>query len=234
MALNHFTFNGHSTAEFGLLVTGINIYGSPARKVEKYSVPGRNGDIIVELGGYDNYIIQYEIGVIDSFKLNAEAIRNWLLSSRGYSRLTDTYDADHYRMASCYADINFVTTALNREGRATIMFDCKPQRWRVSGETSVTITSSPYTLNNPTAMPSRPLLRLYGEGDCIINGYQIVVPEADGYVDVDCESMQAYKGTVNLNDTIEVEEFPILEAGNNTITFDGITEIEITPRWWDL
>lgn len=230
---NHFTFNGHSTADYGLLVTGINLFGSPNRRVEKYEVAGRNGDIIVELDSFENYILQYEVAVIDSFKANASAIKNWLGSSKGYMRLEDTYDTTHFRMASCYANIEFATTALNREGRATITFDCKPQRFLVSGETTVTKTATG-TITNPTQMASKPLLRVYGTGKVKIGTREITISSVNTYVDIDCETQQAYKGTTNCNNNIVVNEFPVFEAGSNTITLTGVSKVVITPRWWEL
>lgn len=231
--LNHFTYNSKSTADFGLLVTGRTIFGAPSRKVERYSVAGRNGDIIVDLGAFENYQVQYEIAVIDSFKTNARAIANWLLSTKGYNRLEDTYDTTHFRLAALYSNIEYAVTALDREGTAVIVFDCKPQRFLNAGETTTTITSASYTLNNPTNMPARPLLRVTTTGKVTINGNEITVSAVDGYVDIDCETQQAYKGTTNCNNDIIVDEFPVLVGGNNTIT-QTTTTVAVTPRWWEL
>lgn len=141
--MNHFTFNGHTTSDFGLLVTGLSTYGSPARRVEKISVPGRNGDVLLDEGTFDNYIARYQIAIIDNFKVNAREIANWLLSSRGYSELTDTYNPETYRMASFYSNIDYVVTALSREGTATIEFDCKPQRYFYTNA-PITFTANAY------------------------------------------------------------------------------------------
>ena len=230
--IQNFTFNGKSTADYGLLVTGRRVFGAPARKVERFSVPGRNGDILVDMGAYENYIVAYDVALLD-FKADVRAITNWLLSSSGYMKLTDTYDTTHYRMGACYSSIEYVTTALNREGTATIEFDCKPQRFLNSGETTTTITSASYTLNNPTQMPARPLLRVTTTGKVTINGNEITVSAVDGYVDIDCETQQAYKGTTNCNNDIIVDEFPVLVGGNNTIT-QTTTTVAVTPRWWEL
>lgn len=233
MALNHFTFNGQSTADFGLLVTATKVFGAPSRKVEKFSVAGRNGDILIDQGVYENYIVQYSVAVIDDFKVNARDITNWLLSSNGYERLEDTYNPESYRLGSCYSSIEYVTTALNREGQATIEFDCKPQRFLLTGETSQTFTTSG-TITNPTQMASKPLLRVTGTGSVNIGTYEVTVNTVDGYVDIDCETQQCYKGTTNCNNDVVVDEFPQIVAGANTVTLDGVTSVEITPRWWTL
>ena len=234
MALNHFTFNGHSTGELGLLVSGINIYGSPSRIVEKINIPYRSGDLIIDTGAYSNYMLTYTVDIIDSTKTTAEAISQWLLNTAGYCRLTDTYNTDIYRMAAYYNQLDYTLSALYRYGRATITFDCKPQKYLLTGETAVTITSSSYTLNNPSAMVSKPLLRLTGTGTAVVNGTTIVVNSVDEYVDIDCDTMQIFKGTTNKSSTVTMTDFPQLKSGNNTITKSGLTNIIVTPRWWKL
>ena len=234
MALNHFTFNGHSTGELGLLVSGINIYGSPSRIVEKINIPYRSGDLIIDTGAYSNYMLTYTVDIIDSTKTTAESLSKWLLGSTGYCRLTDTYNTDIYRMAAYYNQLDYTLSALYRYGRATITFDCKPQKYLLTGETAVTITSSSYTLNNPSAMVSKPLLRLTGTGTAVVNGTTIVVNSVDEYVDIDCDTMQIFKGTTNKSSTVTMTDFPQLKSGNNTITKSGLTNIIVTPRWWKL
>ena len=234
MALNHFTFNGHSTGELGLLVSGINIYGSPSRIVEKINIPYRSGDLIIDTGAYSNYMLTYTVDIIDNTKATAERISQWLLNTAGYCRLTDTYNTDIYRMAAYYNQLDYTLSALYRYGRATITFDCKPQKYLLTGETAVTITSSSYTLNNPSAMVSKPLLRLTGTGTAVVNGTTIVVNSVDVYVDIDCDTMQIFKGTTNKSSTVTMTDFPELKSGNNTITKSGLTNIIVTPRWWKL
>ena len=98
----------------------------------------------------------------------------------------------------------------------------------------MTITSSSYTLNNPSAMVSKPLLRLTGTGTAVVNGTTIVVNSVDEYVDIDCDTMQIFKGTTNKSSTVTMTDFPQLKSGNNTITKSGLTNIIVTPRWWKL
>jgi len=232
--LNYFTFNGHSAADYGLLVTGRRIFNAPARRVERYSVAGRNGDVLIEMGSFDNIIIQYDVAVTSNFATNATAIKNWLQSSNGYMRLTDTYDTTHYRMAAMYQSIEFTMTALNREGQATIEFDCKPQRFLLTGESTTTFNSSG-SISNPSQMAAKPLLRVYGTGNVTVAGTTFTVNSVNTYVDVDCETQQCYKGSTNCNNNVTVNEFPTIPSGSQTITLGtGITKVIVTPRWWEL
>lgn len=133
--LNHFTFNGHSTAEYGLLVTALNPYSAPSRRVEKIQIPYRNGDLVIDSGTYNNIIVSYEIALTNSTQTNADAIRNWLLDSQGYHQLTDTINTDSFRIACYYDDIQYTLTALYKYGKAVISFDCFPQRYLTSNTT---------------------------------------------------------------------------------------------------
>jgi phage-related protein len=46
--------------------------------------------------------------------------------------------------------------------------------------------------------------------------------------------MDAYKGATNCNGNIQTTDnkFPVLVSEQNNITLNGITRLEITPRWW--
>lgn len=154
--LNHFTFNGHSTGELGLLVSGINIYGSPSRVVEKVNIPYRSGDLIIDTGAYTNYMLTYTVDIMDNTKATAEAISKWLLGSKGYCELTDTYNPEIYRVASYYNQLDYTLSALYRYGKATITFDCKPQKYLTANQpvslSSTLSEETSYSLSTP-AMP---------------------------------------------------------------------------------
>ena len=65
--------------------------------------------------------------------------------------------------------------------------------------------------------------------------YTVQIKALDGYVILDSDSQNAYKGTLNKNGTIYAPQFPVLERGKNFISWDGgITSVEITPRWWTI
>ena len=154
--LSHFTFNGHSTSELGLLVSGINIYGSPSRIVEKVTIPYRSGDLLIDTGAYTNYMLTYTVDIMDNTKATAEAISKWLLGSKGYCELTDTYNPEIYRVASYYNQLDYTLSALYRYGKATITFDCKPQKYLTANQpvslSSTLSEETSYSLSTP-AMP---------------------------------------------------------------------------------
>ena len=126
-----FTFNGISTQSLGLLVTALNPYNSATRKVDRFEIPYRNGSLIIDSGTYENISVGYEISIIRDTQSTCDAVNDWLSGSQGYGILTDTYNPDIFRVGYMADSIEYVLTALYREGRATITFDCMPQKYLI-------------------------------------------------------------------------------------------------------
>ena len=64
---------------------------------------------------------------------------------------------------------------------------------------------------------------------------EVILKGIDGEIVLDCEVMNAYKEIDNeiiLQNNKMYSEFPILEEGNNKISFTGnVNGIEIIPKW---
>lgn len=176
---NHraFTYDGKSTREFGVYITGEGVFNAPERAVEMISIPGRDGEYALDQGHFNNIEVTYRAGIVaDSTTDFAEAIsnfRNWLASRKGYCRLTDEYNPNEYRMA-VFKNVITVEHEGLETGEFDITFNCKPQRWLTSGETAVAVTSGG-TITNPTLFPSSPLLAVEGYGSIGFNGYEIEI-----------------------------------------------------------
>ena len=233
---NYFTFDSTPSTNFGVYISGTGVYNAPIREYDPIAVPGRDGDILGFEKRLANLELIYPAFIYSSFSTNIAALRDFLLSRDGYKRLTDTYHTDEYRIAYYAGGLETEMLQNLRAGRFDITFMCKPQRYLTSGETATTFTSDG-TISNPTNNTALPLIRIYGTGIVGIGDNAVTVSSSPGYVDVDCEIMEAYYGQTLLNDAISVQniDFPVLKAGNTGITLGtGITKVEITPRWWRL
>ena len=75
---------------------------------------------------------------------------------------------------------------------------------------------------------------MYGTAGRLYAGNVVLQINAiDGYIDIDSETQNAYKGTINCNKNINVSEFPVFLEGETGIRAEGnITSIEVQPRWW--
>lgn len=233
------TFNGIASNKLGIQVEHPPGYETPKKDYEIVHVPGRNGDVYIDKGSYQNVSRTYDIAIGSAdadFASIANTISEWLYAPVGYARLEDTYELDYYRLAA-YSDATDIKNILTHAGRVTIAFDCKPQRFLKSGEKSVTFTAKG-TLSNPTKFEALPTIIVKGSGKGVlqIGKYTVTISDINSLVTIDCELQDAYNGTANRNSTITLSDgFPKLVSGSNSITFSGgITSVEVIPKWWTL
>lgn len=230
-------FNGQDLADFGVHISGEGTFNAPTRAVEEQIVPGRNGTLIIDGGRWENIIVTYPAYITDDFDDNMAALRSFLASVRGYARLADTYHPGEFRLANFSEDITVQTSGrYNSQGQFDLSFNCKPQRFLVSGETTIELTESG-TVNNPTLFEAKPIIRIYGAGTVGIGAVEVTFDGSTEYVDLNCEIQDAYYGPSNMNSSITLSpnRFPTLPAGGTGIVLgSGITQVDITPRWFEL
>ena len=229
-------FNNKSSADCRIQVAHPPGYAYPERDYTITHIPGRNGDIIQDNGCYKNVERTYEVSFDvpnEDFATYANAVSAWLHSTTGYARLEDSYEPDYYRMA-VYQESNIFENLYNQAGTATIVFECKPQRFLKSGENTISIKNS-LTIMNPTGFEAYPLFKVTGtSGVLTVNGNSITFSSIDGFVMLDCELQDAYKENINKNSTIS-GIFPVLKTGSNTISWTGdISSVTMKPRWWTI
>lgn len=234
-----FVFNGRTTREFGMAVESCPIQKTPKRRRTAITIPGRNGDLHEDEEAFDNIDVPYNVWFRGQLPTpeQAHAVKSWLLSPKGYSRLEDKYDPNYFRLAS-FAGPMDIKNILCRYGKCKIVFDCDPRCFLKSGEFPVDLENGGI-LYNPTAFASTPLIRLYGdgEGSVTVAGVTVTIHAMTTGMELDCENERAYAlGDVgqSLDGDIYAPKFPKLQPGENRIIFDGgITAVQIVPRWWE-
>lgn len=229
-------FNNKSSADCRIQVAHPPGYAYPERDYTITHIPGRNGDIIQDNGCYKNVERTYEVSFDapdEDFTTYANAVSAWLHSTTGYARLEDSYEPNYYRMAT-YQESNIFENLYNQAGTATIVFECKPQRFLKTGDNTITIQNS-LTIMNPTGFEAYPLFKVTGtSGVLTVNGNSITFSSIDDFVMLDCELQDAYKETTNKNSTVS-GTFPVLKPGSNTISWTGnISSVTMKPRWWTI
>ena len=230
---------GRSSDDVGVVVEHYPARSYPQRKLETVSVPGRSGALLTVQDAFENYEQTYDV-YLSAERLGlpraARAAADWLVAPRGYQRLEDSYDLDTFRLAY-YAGPTDVENIMNRFGRASISFNCQPQRWLRVGEVPVQLVSG-QALRNPTGFTALPKITVRGTGAGVLTVGDVAVTIKSlnrGSLILDCDTQDAYLGAVNLNSTISAPEFPSLPAGETAISWSGgISAVEIIPRWWAL
>lgn len=231
--MNSLKING--TALAGIYVDASLAFNKPAKDTETFRIPGRNGALVIDHGTWDNVIITFPCYAksIATF----ESIINQLGALSGYQKIECTNDVTHFRMGVPIIPQAPTVKRINTTAWFNLSFNCKPQRFLTSGE-SVTTKTASGSITNPTSYASKPLLRITGTGTFTINGTAITIANhGQSYVDIDCEMQDCFYGSTNLNQYVAFtsHEFPTLSPGSNSFTFGtGITQVKITPRWWEL
>ena len=239
MSRQHVTFAGTDLTAFGVYISGSGVYNAPERGYEEIIVPGKNGTLYGDEKRMGNVEVTYPAFMYADFANNARALRSFLLSKVGYQRLQDTYHPNEFRHAIFHGGTEFEMTSKLDAGQFDLTFDCKPQRFLLSGENTVTFTDTG-TLTNPTLFNAQPMIRAYGVGSFTIAGTTVTVASvllSSGYTDFDCELMDAYCGTSLRNHVVSItgtNDFPVLVPGENAISMTGITKLEIIPRWFNI
>ena len=231
--MEYFTFGDFDCRDCGVHISGSGTYDMPAKDVEEVTVPGRSGDLIIDNDRFDNIDITYPAFIVNNFSERIDDLKAELLRRTGYQRLEDTYHPNEYRMGFYNGGLAFSPGPLNSACEFKLTFRCKPQRFLKSGEKAVTLTNTGI-IKNPTAFKSKPLLRIYGTGTLKLNSQTITINSASTYTDVDCEIMEAYMGSTNCNANVSLPDSLYLVSGQNTITLTGVTQVDITPRWWSI
>lgn len=229
---HYFIYNGKSSAEFGVWISGGGTYNAPARDIETEAIPGRNGLVSFDNGRFENVELIYPAFISRRFQPRVDGFRAWLLSQRGYLRLEDTYHPDEYRLAMYHSGFEVDTAVRNLAGSFEVQFDCKPQRFLKSGEHFISLASGA-VLNNPTLYDALPLIVCSGNGSITINGTTMTISGNDGQIYIDCDLQDAFLNNINKNSLITPEFFK-LSPGNNSVTYTGVTGFQIMPRWWTM
>lgn len=211
---NSITFGGVNSADYGIYISGEGVFNAPKRDVEMITIPGRNGEFVLDQGRFENITVTYpafnfEPGDYNAFVQNLSDFRNAICSQKGYQRLTDTFHPDEYRMAAYIGGLEIKPIKYNTASQFSIVFECKPQRFLTSGDTAVTVASGG-TVTNPTLFESSPLLEVTGYGNINLGGKTVTVNNSvlgeirvsSAPVGTSSMSFNQYYGNLNTGDSI--------------------------------
>ena len=241
--MTYFTYNGRSSADFGLHIEKKDVFSAPEYDAEFISIPSRSGDIINPNRRFSNIKVTYTLFLA---RKNAAAlasvlrdIKGWLYSEPDrYHELSDSYDAEYFRYGVISGSLD-IEEQLNKIGCFTVTFNCKPYKYSFAGQQTMAADASTLTVTNPTAFESRPYIKLYGSGAVRLmimpDGQGTttwVISDVDEYIEIDSELMNCFKDTTLKNDTVTGDGFPMLKPGTTTIACAGnVQRIEVIPRW---
>ena len=228
-------WGGEASDDLGMVISEAPAFDKPTKRTDVFTVPGRNGSILFQDGSFEDVTRSYKVWIAERTANLADrvnALTAWLYSKSGYTRLEDHFEPDVYMLAY-YSGNNDISNELTQYGETTLTFTCRPERFYKSGEDAISVTNGD-TLTNLTRFTSKPIIHIEASGtvNVTINGVTITATVTD-YINIDCETMNAYRLTAeNMNDKI-TGAFPVIVPGTNAvgITVTGtLTAVTITPR----
>ena len=243
-------FDGVSSEEAGVIFLSPLKLSAPVPRIKKFSVPGRNGDIYVYDGSFENRTatVQACLYSDELVKSKFAKLNEWLFSSFGYKRLVTADDPEHYLLARVVNGPEIVTKATN-VAPFTIKFDCKPQRFLKDSFDLNVLSQLEFV--SKTSFDSKPLLEISysvssGSGSIILNGIQMTIDTvrltAEGapsviYYDTETERTYSINNglMVEYVDVISGAKDIVVKPGTNLAMLKGdISSAKITPRGWNL
>lgn len=250
----HLYVDSVDLATYGVYISGQGTFGAGERVYTFYDVPSRDGALVGAQTRLANVSVSYECFIYTNFETNIRNLRSFLLSRVGYVKINDDYDTTHYRMGVYEGPFEPTVTTKNDAGQFTLTFNCQPQRWLTSGNTTVTINagdgSSTLIGTNPSPFSSKPIIEVFGDGFFTLNGVKVTVDAISGVssIKIDCDTMACtYVSGGQLIDASYAVGFsagaydvdaPVLKAGENRINATQysftVTKIVVTPRWWEV
>ena len=234
---DYFIYNGRNCLDFNVKMSAAD-YSSAERDITTVAVPGRNGELTLDNGRFKNRRMRIPAYITKDFEQSLSAFINHILQDPGYHRYEDTYHPDYYVLARYTGPFQPESVVFGEAGDFILEFDRQPQKWLKSGEAAVTVTDgAPVVLNNPTAFPALPLIRVTaGTGTIAVGSTVVELSANEGATIIDSEAQECYEGLTNRNPdlTLTTGTFPQLQPGENEITVSTGMTIEITPRWWKI
>lgn len=228
-------FNGVTSSSLGIIVDGYYVKGTPQRRVSTISIPGKNGVLVEDEGVYENYSQEYTLYWLPD-RTTDISVLEWLRQDK-YYRWKHSGMPDYHCFARAVLPSQ-ITNYRNCYHELKVTFDCRPELYLDSGDVIITATGA-IELNNPYQQTAKPKIAVYGNTTSpqklVVNGKEFTLNGIDEYTVLDSEIQEAYKGTVNKNNTVS-GEFPVFCGGSVSKIgiSSGISKLEIQPRWWTI
>lgn len=230
-------YGGESSSDYGMVVSEAPAYERPNRKQTIYTVPGRNGAVVFQDDAWEDVVRSYNVWIaegVQPLSVKVSAFEAMLNSMKGWQRLEDSFEPDVFRLAY-YSGGNDFSNKMTQYGEATINFTCRPERFLKTGEQEITVINNQKIVNQ-TRFTAKPLIYIEGSGTVTVAiGGNTISASITDYINIDCETMNAYRlAAENKNSDIS-GSFPKIIPGENTVGITGTTtKVTIVPRYFTI
>lgn len=194
-----FSFNGISNDSMGVHMLSMPTRPHPARKGKVIDIPGTDGDLWQDYGGYKRIIIP--IRLITQDNANIDDVNAWLSDEGDLIFGDEPNRAYHARISKEFSRSNRSPRLRGQE--FTVSFDCEPHRYEADAGANVLEAVNEAWRNTPTSMfyedggtvESLPLIKVENtNGGCWIEVFdrQLQVNYSENPIFIDCAAKYAY------------------------------------------
>lgn len=242
------TINGISSLDYGLrLAYTPDLDKKAKRNFISYPIPGRNGNLTVDGGRYENVDIEYTLNCAAGYGPAVADFIDLVNSMEGYMVFHDSFHPDEYVEAKANGEAEAESNAFYNRGIVKIPVTRKPQRFLYDGQTPREVVAGhAVRFANPTNQPALPLIEVVmsAETAMITWGLGAITltenPNQKIIIDSELREIYTASGTdyfskCSFSATMTKNgRFPVFAAGETAVSCNGISEMRIFPRWWRL
>lgn len=222
-------FNGKKSKDYMLNPHKIGRRQRAEELTYRYEVLDSSTDYIEHTDNFKPYNRKMEFHIID--KTRKDEIFQWL---KGYGILRTAIDKIGFFKASVVSALDVEDNIGLDKFKVDFLIN-PPFMFLDSGLIPITVTSGA-KINNPGTHTAEPQIKIVGTGDInlTVNGKVFKITGLVSDIIIDSELQHSYNGTSDLDGKV-LGEYPILNLGENTISWSGnVTKLEITPNWRNL
>lgn len=214
------------STDYGIKVYESNILSAPSKKLEFVEIEGRDGALTID-NGYEDFVLTLGCVLVnnnskvETTPALARRAKKFLLNGAN-RKIQLSEDMGFYLLGTYNSDVD-IEEVIENFGLFQAQFRCKPYRFSNSNKT-VEITTKNTVIKNDE-YKTKPVIDVYATGDITINinNQEVVLKALEGHIQLDCEKMNATTVNslgkiVNANQKM-YSDFPVLEEGNNNITW---------------
>lgn len=228
-----FWLDGEDSRDYGIYLQAPPEIVSAEPDLEFVDIPGRDGSLTINHGGYHDNEIE-----LACYVQNVDNIGSAYGFLSGYHKFVFSSDMTRAYYGTFHGSAQSSRLVRNLKAQEiNVPVRFKPFRYYEPAPDAVQITESSGSITNPGSAESAPVITIVGSGDIvvIIGQYTMEFASVDSGIVVDCERNELLNADgVTRALEHDIDEFPRLVPGINYVQWSGgATSVTIEPRWRD-